>query len=598
MLQSRTMLFHITNATALIECVALAVLLILWADKVVGAWLLILFLAGVSLWILGNELPTWFGPGASRAGLTLLCTAPLASALFLWFAASFSRFRPPAWIMWGICALAALVGLVAAFLGPGQFRPVQGLGLLAFPNKIGWTASLCWAGLAAAGHAVLVRAWWVQGERQRTQIMAIGVSSLLGALCMSGYGITVLHLPISPWPLALLPAYPLALVYAILRYRVFIANDWAQRALAWGLLTVLAAAIIALVAALPLGQSGPARLVSGGFIAVLCLWLAGPMRLLAQRLVYPGGVAGADDLRHWRASLRGAETEAQLASKAEALLSRRLGMGVQILLRATVAGNAPALLCAETPDGFHTSLAGWDAAPPGPRRLAELFGTVLAEEADRLARAETLAARERERQTEARLAELGALAATIAHDVRNPLNIIRMAAAGTAPELRGEIDGQVARISRLTSDLLDYAKPWKVTVQEIDAATLLRRVTKRYSNIEHGTGLHDGAGLRADPQRLEQALVNLLDNAALVSHRILVDFEQKEGTASIAVCDDGPGIPEDIRDRLFTPFVSRNPGGTGLGLAIVARVMAAHGGSVRLVPRSGWTTCFVLEFPA
>lgn len=592
------MLFHVTNAVALAECMALAILLAIWADKVVGAWLLILFLLGVSLWILGNELPTWLGPGAAHAGLTLLCTAPVSSAIFLWFATSFSRFRPPAGVMWGVCALAACIGLTAALLGPGSFQTVPGLGYLAFPNQIGWAASLCWAGLAAAGHMALARAWWTQAAPQRQQITAIGVSSQLGAVCMSGYGITVLHLPFAPWPLALLPVYPLALVYAILRYRVFVANVWAQRALAWGLLTILAACVIALVAALPLGEGGPARLVSGGLVAVLCLWLAGPLRLLAQRLVYPGGVAEADDLRHWRASLRGAETEAELAAKAEALLSRRLSMSVKIMLRGSGAGNTPTLLCEETQGEFHTSLVGWEAAPPGPRRLAELFGAVLADEADRLARAEILAARERERQIEARLAELGALAATIAHDVRNPLNIIRMAAAGTVPELRAEIDGQVARISHLASDLLDYAKPWSVVAQEVDAATLLRDLAKRYSNIEQGPGLRDGAMLRADPQRLEQALLNLLDNAKLAGQRVLMDFEHGDGVARICVCDDGPGIPEEVRDRIFTPFVSRSPGGTGLGLAIVARVMAAHGGSVHLIPRPGWTTCFVLEFPA
>ena len=593
------MLFHITNAVALAECVALAVLLAVWADKVVGAWLLILFLAGVSLWLLGNELPTWFGPGAARAGLTLLCTAPLSSAIFFDFAATFSRFRLPGWIMWGACALAAAVSLAAAIIGPGTFRLVPGLGYLAFPNWIGWIASLSWAGLAAAGHFALAGAWWIQGERQRQQIIAIGISSLLGAFCMSGYGITILHLPLAPWPLALLPAYPLALVYAILRYRVFVANDWAQRALAWSVLTALGVGIIALVAMLPLGTGGGARLVSGGLIAVLCLGLAGPVRALALRAVYPGGTAGADDIRYWRASLRPAESLAALAMQAEAILSRRLGMKVIIHFAGEVpARKEPALLCTGGTEGFHTTLSGWDAAPPGPRRLAELFGTVLADEADRLVRAGTLAVRERERQTEARLAELGALAATIAHDVRNPLNIIRMAAAGIEPEMRGEIDGQVSRISRLASDLLDYAKPWAVSAQDIDAAILLRGVAGRYENIEYGPGLNDNTHLRADPQRLEQALVNLLDNAALAGGRVQVDMAQAGGETCITICDDGAGIPEEIRDRLFTPFVSRTPGGTGLGLAIVARVMAAHGGSVQLASRPGWSTCFVLAFPA
>ncbi len=593
------MLFHVTNAVALAECVALAVLLAVWADRVAGAWLLILFLTGVSLWITANELPTWFGPGAAKAGLYLLCTAPLASAIFFNFAATFSRFRLASWIMWGICVLAAASGVAAAILGPGSFQLVRGLGYLAFPNKIGWAASLIWAGLAAAGHVVLARAWWIQGERQRQQITAIGVSSVLGAFSMTGYGITVLHLPFAPWPLALLPAYPLALVYAILRYRVFVANDWAQRALAWSVLTALGVGIIALVTMLPLGTGGVGRIASGGLIAVLCLGLAGPVRALALRAVYPGGTAGADDIRHWRASLRPAETLQDLAARAEVVLSRRLGIAVKVSFDgAASALSQPALLCASNAEGFHTTLSGWDAAPPGPRRLAELFGTVLADEADRLVRAEVLAARERERQTEARLAELGALAATIAHDVRNPLNIIRMAAAGVEPEMRSEIDGQVSRISRLASDLLDYAKPWAVTAWEIDAAALFYAVAGRYKGVEYGPGVVAGAALRADPQRLEQALVNLLDNAALAGSRVLVDFERVEGKPAIIVADDGPGIPGEIRDRLFTPFVSRSPGGTGLGLAIVARVMAAHGGAVKLASRPGWTTCFVLEFPA
>ena len=63
------------------------------------------------------------------------------------------------------------------------------------------------------------------------------------------------------------------------------------------------------------------------------------------------------------------------------------------------------------------------------------------------------------------------------------------------------------------------------------------------------------------------------------------------------ICDNGPGVPDEIRDRLFEPFASRSPGGTGLGLAIVARIMTAHGGSVALTERPPWRTCFTLRFP-
>lgn len=79
---------------------------------------------------------------------------------------------------------------------------------------------------------------------------------------------------------------------------------------------------------------------------------------------------------------------------------------------------------------------------------------------------------------------------------------------------------------------------------------------------------------------------------------MLVTAERTAGGALVHVCDDGPGIPDEIRDSLFRPFVSRGQDGTGLGLAIVAKVMAAHGGDVTLGQRPGWTTCFTMRFPA
>ena len=70
-----------------------------------------------------------------------------------------------------------------------------------------------------------------------------------------------------------------------------------------------------------------------------------------------------------------------------------------------------------------------------------------------------------------------------------------------------------------------------------------------------------------------------------------------EHAVRLHVCDDGPGVPPDLRDRLFQPFASRSPEGTGLGLAIVARVAQAHGGHAALTERAPWRTCFTLELP-
>ena len=112
--------------------------------------------------------------------------------------------------------------------------------------------------------------------------------------------------------------------------------------------------------------------------------------------------------------------------------------------------------------------------------------------------------------------------------------------------------------------------------------------------------------IAGDPRRVEQALTNLLENARAASGAesgadtpvaVHIDAEQLADAVLLHVCDDGHGVPEEIRHRLFEPFASRSPGGTGLGLAIVARTLAAHGGSVALTQRPPWTTWFTLSFP-
>jgi len=589
------MAIHVALAAALMESLVLAALLLAWADSVTGARLLVTFLCGVAVWIVGNELPTWLGPEFERPALMLLATAALTSAVFLHFALVFSgapASRPLLGTAYGI-GLAAM--LLSVALPAGSFRPYAGVALMAVPNTAGWITSAVWALLAGSGQAVLLRAFFRRRGLERRQIAAVTGSSGWGLLCMSGYGFAALRLPAYPWPLLLLPAYPLILVYGILRYRVLVANAWARRAVAWTLLTGCALLVVALVPLLPL--PGPAgRAASGVLVVLCCLTLAGPARRLAERLVYPGGTVSPEDFSLWRRALDSAVSPDGLAQCAGALLSSRLRLAVGVVVGAG-APQKPGLACCRMDDGWRTDLIGWEAAPPGPLRVAELFGSVLAEAAGRLERAGQLAERERARQTQARLAELGQLAAAVAHDVRNPLNIIGMAAAGADPDIRQEIRTQVDRIAHLSRDLLDYAKPWQIACVPLDLARAARSVAARFPGTEIGRGLEGPLVVAADERRLEQVLTNLLQNAHAASLRVAIEADSCLDAIRVHVLDDGAGIPTDLRQRVFEPFASRSPGGTGLGLAIVARIMAAHGGSAAVADRAGWTTCLTLSFP-
>jgi signal transduction histidine kinase len=594
------MLIRAALGFALFQTLALAGVLLWWADRVAGARLLAAFLTGIAVWIAGNEWPNWFGPDTESVAIALVATAPLTSAFFFHFCVVFSRAALGRWAVITAYVLGASGTVLAELVVPGHLEWQRHVGWIAHANAVGWTASMAWVLLGIGGISVLLRALARAKRPARSQLAAVTASCLWGLLCLAGYGIAVLDLPLYPFPLLLLPFYPVILVYGILRYGVFVANAWARRALAWTLLLALGAAIVALTPLLPIES----RWIGGIAVAVSCLALNGPVRRFAERLVYPGGEVSGTDLAAWRKALQEAETPEALAQQAAALLGQRIGTPVEVRVGEATSPNTESarLLCRRGEGGWHSTLHGWDAAPPGPRQVAELFGSVVAEAAARVEQAQQIAARERERQLQARLAELGSLAATVAHDIRNPLNIISMAVATAPADTRREVADQVARISHLTRDLLDYAKPWKLATARVDLAAHVRAATLRWPGVTLGPGLDAELEVEADLRRVDQALTNLLENARIAGSgaaaAIHIDADRREGAVRLHVCDDGPGVPEEIRARLFEPFASRSPGGTGLGLAIVARIMAAHGGSVELTERPPWRTSFSLSFPA
>ena len=623
------MLLRVTMGLALAETLLLAGVLMAWADRVAGGRLLAAFLVAIAVWISGNELPNWFGPGVETLALHVLATAPLASAVFFHFCVVFCR----APLRRGWIAAAYAVGGVAVavsqILVPAHFVDHPDVGRLALAEPAAVITSLSWVVLGLGGVGVLLHALMrppVDGQGPaRGQVAAVTASCLWGLACLGGYGIALTGWPVYPFPLLAFPLYPLILVYGILRYGVFVANAWAGKALVW---TLLLASGIAIVALMPLVLPFESRWLSGLAVAAGCLALNGPVRRFVQRLIYPGGEVSAQDLGRWRETLQAADSLERLGVEASALLSRRLGTSVTVSVeegaergaertpdgaadRARPSSVPPALTMRRDGVSWTPRWTGWEAAPPGQRHVAELFATVLADAALRVEQAQQAAARERDRQIQARLAELGALAATVAHDIRNPLNIIGMAVAMAPTETRQEVGAQVARIAHLTSDLLDYAKPWKLQRERFELRSLVESLIRRQPGARLSTAWPAELWVETlDPRRLEQALVNLIENARGASAagcEIGVDVADGAVGGSVPgpegamlrlhVCDDGAGVPEELRERLFEPFASRSPRPVPPGLAIVARIAQAHGGRALLSARPPWTTCFTLELP-
>lgn len=217
-----------------------------------------------------------------------------------------------------------------------------------------------------------------------------------------------------------------------------------------------------------------------------------------------------------------------------------------------------------------------------------------------------------------------AFVADASHELRTPLTVIRgqleVLAAQRDPsgaEVRRVeylVQAEIARISRLVDDLLLLAKTEQTEFLRIEPIDLTVFVSELWDGMSlladrrFELGPVPAATLRADPDRLAQALRNLVGNA--IDHtapkRGLVRMRVEEvsgGRVRFFVEDDGPGIPAEQRERVFDRFHrtdaarDRASGGTGLGLAIVRAIAEAHGGSVSAGPSPSGGACIVLELP-
>ncbi|HUE83125.1 MAG TPA: ATP-binding protein [Pyrinomonadaceae bacterium] len=215
-----------------------------------------------------------------------------------------------------------------------------------------------------------------------------------------------------------------------------------------------------------------------------------------------------------------------------------------------------------------------------------------------------------------RLAAIGRMAASIAHEIRNPLAAMR----GSIQMLRSEVDGQSSqaelmeiilresdRLNRIITDFLTYARPRSIVHSTIDVGELLHET---FTLLRHSPELHahqiieeeiaDGPLVAdADAEQLRQVFWNLARNALQAMPHggtLRAGIQNSDNRLRITFADSGRGMTPEQVEQLFEPF-SSTTGGTGLGLSIVYQIIRDHGGTINVRSRKGQGTIITVEIP-
>jgi signal transduction histidine kinase len=209
---------------------------------------------------------------------------------------------------------------------------------------------------------------------------------------------------------------------------------------------------------------------------------------------------------------------------------------------------------------------------------------------------------------------IAALAAMAAHEIRNPLGVIR----GTVELMQvrsganlgardqtalSDVLGEVERLRRLTEDFLDLSTERPIAEGPVDLSAILeesaRALEVAQPRISVRREIEAALGLRGDAGRLRQVFLNLLQNAAEADPKGALELHARRegGSAVVVVRDFGRGVLPEVEPHLFDPFFTTRPDGTGLGLAVVRRHVERHGGTIRLLAADGPGAAFEVRLP-
>jgi signal transduction histidine kinase len=214
-----------------------------------------------------------------------------------------------------------------------------------------------------------------------------------------------------------------------------------------------------------------------------------------------------------------------------------------------------------------------------------------------------------------RLAAVGQLAAGLAHEIRHPLasidGAINILENPESPEelqaeFRGIVRKECRRLSGLLTELLDFAKPRRPRLQQVDFANRVTEVagvarSMAGNRIEIQVDVGGGLPLiECDEEQIKQVMLNLLMNAAqaMPEGGLITVTAYKEGSEiALSVCDEGEGVPDELASRIFDPFFTTREAGTGLGLAVVHQIVMQHGGRIEVGKNGAKGTRFTIHLP-
>jgi len=220
-----------------------------------------------------------------------------------------------------------------------------------------------------------------------------------------------------------------------------------------------------------------------------------------------------------------------------------------------------------------------------------------------------------------KLAMVGKLAAGVAHSIRNPLTSVNFRLHSLKSSLKMSpsqqddfqvISEEIRHIDSILRNFLEFSRPPKLKMQRVSpsdvvdlALVLLRHRLESYGVEVKLIRDHRLPQIWADPDQLKEVLANLVLNACevMVNGGLITIREEEKGepplgpAVVIRVRDNGPGVPESVRDKIFQPFFSTKEEGTGLGLSIATRIIEDHGGRLELESREHEGATFIITLP-